>query len=63
MEIETTNRLKLKRIEKAKRKIMLDRCMRMSDVVNQEIVNSFQEYLHKLDEANYKRLKEEGFIE
>lgn len=63
LEFETKNRLKLKRIEKAKRKILLDRCMRMSDVVNQEIVNSFQEYLHKLDEANYKRLKEEGFIE
>jgi len=63
LEFETTNRLKLKRIEKAKRKILIDRCMRMNDIVNQEIVNSFQEYLHKLDEANYTRLKEEGFIE
>lgn len=63
LEFETKSRLKLKRIEKAKRKIMLDRCMRMNDVVNQELVNSFQEYLHKLDEANYKRLKEEGLIE
>lgn len=60
---ETTNRLKLKRIEKTKRKIMLNRCLRLNDVVNQEIINSFQEYLHKLDEANYKRLKEEGYLE
>lgn len=60
---ETTNRLKLKRIEKAKRKIMLDKCLKLNDVVNQEIVNSFEEYLHKLDEANYKRLKEEGYLE
>ena len=37
--------------------------MQLNDVVNQEIVSSFEQYLARLDEANYKRLKEEGIIE
>lgn len=63
LDYETKNRLKLKRIEKAKRKIMLDRCMRLNDAVNREIVNTFQEYLQRLEEANYKRLQEEGYFD
>ena len=63
VEYETTNRLSLKRIEKNKRKIMLNRCITLNELVNREIVNAFEEYRHKLQEANYKRLQEEGLIE
>lgn len=60
---DTNNRLKQKRIDKAKRKFLLNKCIQLNDVVNQEIVSSFEQYLARLDEANYKRLKEEGIIE
>lgn len=60
---DTNNRLKQKRIDKAKRKFLINKCMQLNDVVNQEIVSSFEQYLARLDEANYKRLKEEGIIE
>lgn len=63
VEYETTNRLALKRIEKNKRKIMLNRCITLNELVNREIVNAFEEYRHKLQEANYERLQEEGLIE
>lgn len=62
LDYEIKNRLKLKRIDKLKRKILIYRCFRLNDIVNQEIVNSFQSYLQKLDEANYKRLIEEGYL-
>ena len=63
VEYETTNRLALKRIEKNKRKVMLNRCVMLNDLVNKEIINAFQEYRHKLEEANYKRLQEEGILD
>lgn len=63
VEYETKSRLAKKRIEKNKRKILLNRCITLNEMVNREIVNAFQEYRHKLQEANYKRLQEEGFLD
>lgn len=63
VEYETKSRLALKRIEKNKRKIMLNRCVQLNDFVNKEIVNAFEEYRHKIEQANYKRLQEEGILD
>ncbi len=63
VEYETKNRLALKRIEKNKKKILIERCARLNDLVNQEIVNAFQDYLQKIEQANYKRLQEEGYLD
>ena len=63
VEYETNQRLALKRIEKNKKKIILDRCMRLNDLVNQEIVKAFQDYRDRIDNANYKRLQEEGYFD
>lgn len=63
IEYETTNRLALKRIEKNKKRIMLNRCTMLNDLVNREILSAFEEYRHKLIEANYKRLQEEGVLD
>lgn len=60
---ETNNRLIKKYIEKRKRKILLNKCMQLNDLVNREIISAFAEYRDKLEESNYKRLQEEGFIE
>ena len=60
---ETNSRLLKKYIEKKKRKILLNKCMQLNDLVNREIISAFAEYRDKLEEANYKRLVEEGFIE
>lgn len=60
---ETRNRLILKHIEKKKRKILINKCMQLNDLVNKEIVNAFAEYRERLEEANYKRLREEGYLE
>ena len=60
---ETRNRLILKHIEKKKRKILINKCIELNDLVNKEIVNAFAEYRERLEEANYKRLKEEGYLE
>lgn len=57
------NRLVQKRIERRKRQILLKHCFRLNDMVNREIVNSFQDYLKRLEEANYKRLQEEGYLD
>ena len=37
--------------------------MQLNDLVNKEIVNAFAEYRERLEEANYKRLREEGYLE
>lgn len=60
---ETRNRLILKHIEKKKRKILINKCIELNDLVNKEIVNAFAEYRERLEEANYKRLREEGYLE
>lgn len=57
------SRLIQKRIERRKRQILLKHCFRLNDMVNREIVNSFQDYLKRLEEANYKRLQEEGYLD
>lgn len=62
-EFETNRRLALKRIEKNKRKILLNKCKYLNNLVNQEIVKAFEEYRYKLEEASYKRLKEQGILE
>lgn len=63
VEYETKNRLALKRIEKNKRKILINKCMYLNDLVNAEIINAFQEYRAKLANARYKRLKQEGYLD
>ena len=60
-ERETNNRLVRKHIEKRKRQLLLKRCVQLNEMVNSEIVNSFQDYLRRLEQANYKRLQEEGY--
>ena len=57
------SRLIQKRIERRKRQILLKHCFKLNDMVNREIVNSFQDYLKRLEEANYKRLQEEGYLD
>ena len=63
VEYETKNRLTLKRIAKNKRKILFERTMQLNDLVDREIISAFAEYREKLQEANFKRLVEEGYIE
>lgn len=63
IEYKTSNRLALKRIEKNKRKIMLNKCLKLNELVNKEALNAFADYMNKLQEVNYNRLKEEGYIE
>ena len=60
---ETKNRLVQKRIDKAKRKVLFKNCERLNNLATKEVIIAFQEFLHKLDEVNYKRLKEEGLID
>lgn len=60
---ETKNRLVQKRIDKAKRKVLFKNCERLNNLATKEVIITFQEFLHKLDEVNYKRLKEEGLID
>ena len=62
-EYETRNHLIKKRQERLKRKILIRKCMQLNDVVNKEIISAFQEYLDNLEEANFKRLKEEGILD
>ena len=62
-ERETNNRLVRKHIEKRKRQRLLKRCVQLNEMVNSEIVNSFQDYLRRLEQANYKRLQEEGYLD
>ena len=58
----TRKRTTQKRLEKAKRRALFKNCERLNYLSTQEVINAFQEFLHKLDEANYKRLQEEGVI-
>lgn len=62
-EFETKRRFALKRIEKKKRQILLKRCQMLTQQVNDEIMNSFKEFMQKLEEVHYKRLKEEGLLD
>lgn len=63
LDYETKNRLVRKRIDKIKRKALIKKCMQLSDLVNREIISAFQEYLDKLEEANFKIMKEEGLLD
>jgi hypothetical protein len=60
---ETADRLISKRIEKRKKQILLRKCFQLNDLVNQEMVSSFQEFLDKLEQAKYKRMREEGYFD
>lgn len=59
---DTKKRLVQKRLDKAKRRALFKNCERLNYLSTQEVINAFEEFLHKLDEANYKRLKEEGVL-
>ena len=63
IEHKTRNRLIKKRIDKMKRKALIKQCMRLSEYVNHEIISAFQEYLDKLEEARFIRMKEEGYFD
>ena len=51
-----------KRLEKAKRRALFKNCERLNELATKEVILAFEEFLHKLDKANYKRLQEEGVI-
>ena len=59
---DTKKRLVQKRLDKAKRRALFKNCERLNYLSTQEVINAFEEFLHKLDEANYKRLQEEGVL-
>ncbi len=63
VEYETQSRLAQKRIEKSKRRILIKKCLQLNDLVDREMMNAFAEYRELLQEANYKRLVEEGTLE
>ena len=52
LEYETKKRLVLKHIEKAKKKVLLNKCFQLNDLVNREIISAFQEYIDKLERLN-----------
>ena len=52
-----------KRLEKAKRRALFKNCERLNELATKEVIIAFEEFLHKLDEANYKRLQEEGVFD
>ena len=52
-----------KRLEKAKRRAFFKNCERLNELATKEVIIAFEEFLHKLDEANYKRLQEEGVFD
>ncbi|MBR4003057.1 MAG: hypothetical protein IKI95_03190 [Clostridia bacterium] len=62
-EFETKKRLQIKRIEKNKRKALINRCMQLNDLVNREIINAFEDYQALLERANNARLREEGYLD
>jgi hypothetical protein len=59
---ETTNRLIKKRIEKSKMKALIKECIYLEKVVKNETMDALDEFLKKLEQANYQRLIEEGII-
>ena len=59
---DTKKRLVQKRLDKAKRRALFKNCERLNYLSTQEVINAFEEFLYKLDEANYKRLQEEGVL-
>ena len=63
VEYETKNRLILKHIEKKKKRILLKKCLKLNELVNREMISAFEEYREKLAEANYSRLREEGYMD
>ena len=63
VEYETKNRLILKHIEKKKKRILLKKCLQLNELVNREMISAFEEYREKLAEANYSRLREEGYMD
>ena len=63
LDFETKNYKIKKRIERAKRKALFKNCARLNELATKEAVIAFQQFLHKLDEMDYKRLQEEGVID
>lgn len=63
LDFETKNYKIKKRIERAKRKALFKNCARLNELVTKEAVITFQQFLHKLDEMDYKRQQEEGVID
>ncbi len=57
---QTKNRLMQKRIEKMRKKFIFNRCIKLNDAINAEIINAFQEYMQTLENARYARLREEN---
>ena len=63
LEYDTKRHLVKKRLDKLKRKALINKCLQLNELVNREIISSFQEYLDKIEEANFKRMKEEGLLD
>ena len=53
----------IKRIEKNKRKVLVRKCFELNDLVNQEIIDAFEEFQERLKSANFARLQEEGYFD
>ena len=60
---ETKIRLIQKHIEKKRRQVLLKKCIKLSELVNREMMDAFQEYREKLEVARYTILKEEGYLD
>lgn len=60
---ETRSRLIQKHIEKKRRQVLLKQCVRLSELVNREMIDAFQDYREKLEVAHYTILKEEGYLD
>ena len=60
---QAKTRAQQKRIEKNKRKILVNRCFQLNDLVNHEIISAFEEFQEKLKNANWSRLREEGYLD
>lgn len=50
-------------MQKKKLSKLLEQCAYLNNLVEYETIHSFQEFMRSLEEANYKRLKEEGLIQ
>lgn len=50
-------------MQKKKLAKQFDECLRLANQFEFEVMNAFQEFMDKLDQANYRRLVEEGIID
>ena len=54
---------RVKIMQKKKLAKQFDKCLRLANQFEFEVMSAFQEFMDKLDQANYRRLVEEGIID